>query len=118
MMKNSFNEFAELTSPHIDSERVKHDIESLKNICNAVEDYADKRIAHWDRKQPLNLTLEEIFTALDSLIELVKRYQFLFFASKLDMSYYPQLPIYHIFKEPWISLLLARSMINAPQHVK
>jgi hypothetical protein len=103
LMEAEFNHFAEPMSPHIDGERVKRDLQSLKDICVAVEEYADRRVAHWDKKAPsLDFTLDDIFIALNSLGDLVKRYYSLFFASIVDMRPHPQYSIFHVFREPWI----------------
>jgi len=102
-MMEGFNQFAEPTSDYIDSELVKRDLQSLKEICAAAEEYADRRIAHWDRKAPsLDLTLEDIFKALDSLGGMVQRYYVLFFAASLKIEPVPQYPIFHIFEAPWL----------------
>ena len=102
-MQKSFDEFADPNSSFINGERVRSDLRKLKEICLKAENYADKKVAHWDKTEPsLDFTLEDIFKALDYLGELIQRYSVLLFAINLDLHPHPQYPVFHIFQEPWI----------------
>jgi AbiU2 len=109
-MQIGFNQFAKPDSSYIDSELVEQDLHRLKDTCKSVEAYADQRVAHWDKKtMPFDLTLEDIFKALDILGDLVKRYNLLFFATNLKIEPVTG-PVFHIFKIPW---LISNSLPNS-----
>lgn len=94
--------FAEPNAIHIDGRRIVADLENLKRIANKSEEYADKRIAHWDIKPPgTNLTLDEIYKSVDELGELVKTYDSLFFGSHLFVRPALPYPIAGLFDQPW-----------------
>lgn len=102
-MEREFNGFAGPGSPCVDANRVQGDLDLLKRTCAAAEEFADRRVAHIDKRGlSLNLDLQGIFEALDSLGESVRRYQFLFHAKNVDMHPHPTRPIYHIFELPWL----------------
>lgn len=104
--RDTFDRFATPDSPHIDSARVKEDLQLLKDSCATAEEYADRRIAHWDRREPsLNLTFDSISKALDLLGDLVRRYYLLFFATDLTVLPISEYPIFDIFQEPWSATL-------------
>ena len=103
MRAQTFNEFASPESKIIDAVRVGNDIQTLEEICKNVEDFADRRIAHWDEKEPLvDLNLEMIFQALEKLESLIERYHLLFFAETKWITPGLPSPVSDLFTEPWI----------------
>ena len=98
-----FSAFASAGAAHIDPSLVHADLASLRTLAASSEEYADRRIAHWDKREPTSaLTAEAIFVALDELGRLVRKYYLLFFAASLEMSPIPQGPVFHVFAEPWL----------------
>jgi hypothetical protein len=98
----TFDRFALSGSPHVDPARVETDLQLLKDRCKAAEDYADRRIAHWDRRQPgFSLTFDDISIALDTLGEMVQKYCLLFFATHVELLPYSEHPVFDVFNEPW-----------------
>ena len=98
----AFERFALPGSPHIDSARIAADLQLLKNRCKGAEDYADWRIAHWDRRQPgFSLTFDDISNAMDTLGEIVRKYCLLFFATHLELLPVSEHPVFDVFNEPW-----------------
>ena len=89
---------------HVCPQMVKGDIDKLKKAAKACEDFADKRIAHWDKDNP---TVIPTFGELDDCIKLLDKmyvkYHLLFFAEGTDML----MPTYQyewkkVFLEPWL----------------
>lgn len=68
LKQEAFDTYAKPGSPYIDSARVINDLHSLKHTCKAIEEYADRRVAHWDQKDPsFDLSLDTISAALNGL---------------------------------------------------
>ena len=83
---------------------VKDDIDKLKKAAEVCEDFADKRIAHWDKGEP---SIIPKFGELDDCIKLLDqtyvKYHLLFFAEGTNTL----MPTYQyewkkIFREPWL----------------
>jgi hypothetical protein len=103
MGESDFSKFASAGAAHIDPSLVLSDLASLRTLAASSEEYADRRIAHWDKREPTSaLTAEAIFEALDELGRLVRKYYLLFFATSLEISPIPQGPVFHVFAEPWL----------------
>jgi hypothetical protein len=70
-----FDSFAGRGKPHISGERVRRDIQRLKQVALQLERYADKWIAHSDSKRRWpRLSFEKLNKTLDLLIGMWKRY--------------------------------------------
>ena len=93
---------------HIDPALVQADLDNLKSKARAVEEFADRKVAHLD-KRSINGTTSNVPTygelseCLDLLEELVKKYYLLFRAASVSSI----LPTWQydwkaIFYEPWI----------------
>jgi archaellum component FlaC len=97
-------EFSRIDEDHIDPGRVEHDIYNLKVISKKVEDVADKRIAHHDMLPPKSEPdLKEVNECIDYLVELLKKYWFLFTGERITGDLQPSLDDWQeIFRMPWI----------------
>lgn len=99
-----FNDFAGGCIDHVDPQLVKKDLEELTCKGNLLEAYADKIIAHHDKKSPKSLpTFDDVNKYIELLEELMKKYYLLFRAKSL-MSILPtyQYDWKSIFREKWI----------------
>jgi hypothetical protein len=102
-IQQDFDQFANPEASYINAECVNNDLQVLKETCTGVEQYADRRIAHWDKRKPvLDFSEDVVNKALDTVGELMKRYYLLLFAANLELHPVPQYPIFHIFEVPWI----------------
>ncbi len=101
-----FNQFAGKTGDHIDPELIKLDLEKLKSKAKMCEKYADRRIAHLDKRAISSIpTFTDLDKCIDFLEMLIKKYYLLFRAGSLKSI----LPVSQnrydwkaIFKEAWI----------------
>lgn len=99
-----FNKFAKPGAPHIDPDAIAADLVRLRTITANCEDFADKRVAHHDMRDPKQLpTFDEVDAAIDLLDELYCRYLRMFEAksmrSLLPTWQYDWKEIFHV---PWI----------------
>lgn len=100
-----FNKFAVPGAPYIDPIFVDTDLTRLRDATKRCEDFADKRVAHRDKREPKELpTFNEVDACITLLDELYVRYFMLFHASHMD-SLLPtrQYDWKAIFRVPWIS---------------
>ena len=80
-----FDMFSVPGDPHIDPLRVRTDLARLKDALKRCEDFADKRIAHRDMREPTQPpTLREIDACVELLDQLCVRYILLFRATFMD----------------------------------
>lgn len=99
-----FNKFSAPGSAHIDPTLVADNLASLRSASTRCEDFADKRVAHRDKREPKQLpTFNEVDACIDLLDQLYVRYFLLFHASEMD-SLLPtwQYDWQEIFRVPWI----------------
>ena len=89
---------------HIDPIIVCQDLCKLKVLSETVEDFADKRVSHRDRRQPDIPTFKALDDCIDCLAELTKKYYLLVKAVKLgsDLSVDFTDDWKSIFHQPWI----------------
>ncbi len=101
---DDFAPYADASGEHVCPDMVKDDIDKLKKTATACEDFADKRIAHRDKKEPEDVPK---FNELDDCIKLLDKtyvkYHLLFYAESIDTL----MPTYQyewkaIFLEPWL----------------
>lgn len=97
-------EFSETSKDYIDVVGVKQDLKTLKALGEKLEDFTDKRIAHHDQQPPKSVpTFKEVDACIDCLVELIKKYWFLFKGKKIEDDLVPSLGAWQdIFQEPWI----------------
>lgn len=99
-----FNQFAVPGAPHIDPSLVEADLKRLRDASRRCEDFADKRVAHRDKRQPKELpTYNDVHACIDLLNDLYVRYFLLFSASSMDTL----LPVYQgdwkaVFRVSWV----------------
>ena len=91
---------------HIDPAIVQQDLDELRAHGDKVEAFADKRLAHWDKKQPVIPTFGELNACIDCLKELTIKYLLLFRAKDLTNRFVPpfitEVDMTKIFSVPWI----------------
>ena len=99
-----FDRFAAQGASHIDPSQVEKDLNRLRDITKKCEDFADKRIAHRDKREPKDLpTYNEVDDCINLLDELYVKYLLMFEAKAMDTL----LPTWQydwkeIFRTPWI----------------
>jgi hypothetical protein len=99
-----FNKFAVPEATHINASLVEADLVHLREASKRCEDFADKRVAHHDKREPKELpTFNEVDRCIDLLDELYVKYFLLFHASSMS-SLLPtcQYDWKSIFRVPWI----------------
>lgn len=100
----TFDKFAASGAPHINPDLVVADLSRLQAAAKHCEDFADKRVAHRDKREPKELPIfNEIDTCIDLLDELYVKYFLLFHASGMETL----LPTWQydwtsIFRVPWL----------------
>ena len=101
---DDFASYADASGTHVCPQMVKADRDNLKSAVEACEEFADKRIAHWDKDEP---AIVPTFGELDECIKLLDKtyvkYHLLFYAEWMDTL----MPTYQynwktVFVEPWI----------------
>lgn len=105
---DDFAQYADTSGTHVCPQMVIDDIDQLRKTTIACEEYADKRIAHQDKRQPkLIKTYEELEEQLNNGLELLDKtyvkYHLLFHAEGMSTVK----PTYQgdwkaIFSEPWM----------------
>ena len=104
MQMDDFAPYADASGEYVCPTMVKDDLETLKLAVEAHEEFADKRIAHWDKGEP---DVIPTFGELDDCIKLLDKtyvkYHLLFYAESIDTL----MPTYQyewkkIFLEPWL----------------
>lgn len=82
-----FNTFASPGASHVDPERVKADSKRLDKSLTAVEHVADRLVAHLDKRPPPErLRDDELFVAIDVLVEMFQRYRTLICGGPWDFN--------------------------------
>ena len=104
IIKSEFEKYADASGEHVCPKMVKDDLTALKVAVEKHEEFADKRIAHWDKSEP---DVIPTFGELDDCIKLLDKtyvkYHLLFYAESIDTL----MPTYQyewktIFLEPWL----------------
>jgi hypothetical protein len=99
-----FDRFAQPGALHIDATLVANDLADLRNATAKCEEFADKRLAHYDKRDPKQLpTYNDVDAAIDLLDRLCCRYLLMFEAKALETL----LPTWQydwkgIFRIPWL----------------
>ena len=102
--KEEFSQYADLNCQHICPKMVESDLKKLKETGKTCEDFADKRIAHRDKREPNSVpTYSELDDCLKLLDKTYIKYHLLFHAESmetLDATF--QYDWRAIFREPWL----------------
>ena len=98
--------FSGSCTDHIDPVIVQQDLNGLKAHGDKIEKFADKRIAHRDKKQPVIPTFGELDACIDCLKKLVINYYFLLKGEDRENQFVPpfitEIDMEVIFNVPWI----------------
>src|SRR5205807_480083 len=88
---------------NIEPSRVAADVTALENLSKSVREFADKYVAHHDRKRtPTTLTFGKLRDAVETLKGMFRRYYALIMNSDIDLIIsYSENPM-AIFTFPWI----------------
>lgn len=104
MIEEEFKRYADPNCEHVCPEMVKGDLKKLKETTKTCEDFVDKRIVHWDKREPKNvLTFPELDDCLKLLDKTYVKYHLLFHAEStetLEAAF--QYDWKAIFYEPWL----------------
>ena len=104
LANDDFDRFAGRGRDHIDPLQVEEDLKQLCGATTKCEDFADKRLAHRDKRDPKALpTYNEVDGCIDLLDKLYVKYLLLFKANSMETL----LPTWQydwqeIFRIPWI----------------
>ena len=96
--------FAGACAEHIDPIIVCQDLYKLKALSKMVEDFADKRVSHLDRRQPDIPDFNALDDCIDCLAELIQKYYLLVMAVDLGGDLWVDFTTdwKGIFHQPWI----------------
>lgn len=98
-----FDQFCGDSRDHISPDMVKSDIAALKEIVSRVETFADRRIAHHDRREPDLPRFKDIDESLDKIGEMYKKYHLALTAECMaGLTPVVQYDWTEIFTVPWI----------------
>ncbi len=101
---DGFAPYADASGEHVCPKMVKDDLKTLKSAVEKHEEFADKRIAHWDKVEPEVVpNFEELDDCIKLLDKTYVKYHLLFYAESIDTL----MPTYQyewkkIFLEPWL----------------
>ncbi len=104
---NDFAKYADASGTHVCPQMVKTDRDNLKSAVEACEGYADKRIAHWDKDEPVDVpTFGELDECIKLLDKTYVKYHLLFYAEGMGTL----MPTYQydwkkVFLEPWLAAI-------------
>ena len=98
--------FARADAKNVDAYIVQQDLHKLKKLGHEVENFADKRIAHYDKRLIENVpSFGELDTCIHFLAELTEKYWLMFKSVDIRNDWVPT-PIedysVEIFRQPWI----------------
>ena len=103
---DDFAPYADASGAYVCPQMVKNDKARLESKSKILAEFADNRVAHWDKRKP---TVVPTFKALDDCIKLIDqmyvKYHFLFHAESMETL----MPTYQyewksIFCEPWLKV--------------
>ena len=104
VIEEEFKRYANASNDHVCPKMVEGDLKKLKQTAKICEDFADKRIAHWDKRGPKSVpTFAELDDCLKLLDKTYVKYYHLFYAEStetLDAEFQNDWKV--IFREPWL----------------
>jgi hypothetical protein len=106
MARRDFAAFSDGRGEILDASMLKSDLATLKGAAKKIMDFADKRVAHLDRKAAIyNPTFDELHECISIIDGLACKYQCLLLGAYSDsMTPTIQDDWKAIFRVPWISL--------------
>jgi len=101
---HDFAKFAREDTDYINPNLVHQDLSKLKKLGNKVEEFADRQIAHYDKRPAKKVpSFGELDDCIDFLGELTEKYWLLFKAETIDLLAMPIVDHWEeIFRQPWI----------------
>lgn len=103
---HDFAQFTQEYTDYIDPCLVHQDLHKLKELGNKVEEFADRQIAHYDKRPAKKVpSFGELDDCIDFLAELTEKYWFLFKSVDIRDDWVPTPVEDHweeIFRQPWI----------------
>ena len=107
IIKHDFKQHADASGTHVCPRMVEDDLDELRKTTIACEEYADKRIAHRDKREPkLVKTYEDLEEELNRSLEVLRqtfeKYYLLFHAGSTTVKPTYQGDWKAIFSEPWM----------------
>ena len=105
VVKKEFSKYGDPNRECVCPRKVTADLDELKKAAKACEEFADKRIAHRDKRE---LRVVPTYDQLDNCIKLLDKmyvkYHLLFYAVGMTTLYpEPQYDWKVIFREPWLA---------------
>ena len=103
---DDFAPYTDASGAHVCPQMVEDDRKRLESAAKKHEAYADKRIAHWDKREPKVIpSCGELDDCIKLLDRTYVKYHFLFHAESMDTL----MPTYQyewksIFCEPWLKV--------------
>ena len=103
--KEEFSKYADSTAEYVCPQKVTADVDTLKKAAEACEEFADKRIAHRDRREPKIVpTYNQLDNCIKLLDEIYVKYHLLFYAVGMTTLYAEfQYDWKAPFREPWLA---------------
>jgi hypothetical protein len=100
-----FDKFAAVGKPYVDPSLVQADLTKLRNETRRCEDFADKCIAHRDKRAPKQFpTYFELDSGIGLLDELYVKYHLLFYAQNMrTLLPTRQYDWTEVFRVPWMA---------------
>lgn len=90
VVNHAYQQFAAAGMEHIDPNIVQQDLKELKALGDKIEQYADRRIAHRDKRASRIPTFGEVDACINCLKKLTIKYWLLFRAEDLSNCFVPQ----------------------------
>ena len=103
---DDFAQYADASGMYVCPQMVKDDQARLESAVKTYGEFADKQIAHWDKREPKVVpTFKELDDCIKLLDQTYVKYHFLFHAESIDTL----MPTYQyewksIFSEPWLKV--------------
>jgi hypothetical protein len=105
LAEGDFDKFSGTSHVHVCPHMVCNDLAQIKEVARRCQDFADRRVAHRDERDPKVLPrFDELDTCIECLDKLYVKYHLVFHAQNMDSL----MPVYKydwkaVFREPWIA---------------
>lgn len=102
--KEEFLKYADPSAEHVCPKKVATDIDKLKEATKTCEEFADRRVAHRDKREPKVVpTYEQLDDCIKLLDETYVKYHLIFYAEgMITLCPEPQYDWKAIFRKPWL----------------